>query len=446
MKSASQCCQGPSAGRTAGARTGNRNCHLERSKDARLSSSALTGQAVSPSGWTTTIGHMQESDVPFDGVALPMHKHRVRGAAVYQSTDDAANEVRHLRGYAEFVSFVEAKRERATDLASDLARLIAFLQASSTDIGGSLSLEASAATFLGNSIAQLRSDAHWQTSEGQPATVGNRYIQFEPSAIIVRLLAGDPGDGEQLATVIREWAGGGGPEEGSIAVHPQPVELADGRAAYVRPPIPETTFYDGEGKLIPYGDRWGISGPSDESYSAESHRERFAPLHAIADSLVDYLRREYDVIVSSDVAHAADLLTPRSDVERAIRLTPARTDAAPLTVVYTRYPGVMIHVGVLHDFAYPTCGCDACDETTDSQADRMERAVLSIAAGGYSEKYPAARPRWTAYVMTAIDGSGSESGHGDVGNIPDARLRAAEDRLGSIPDGWQAWSTDRRDG
>ena len=38
-----------------------------------------------------------------------------------------------------------------------------------------------------------------------------------------------------------------------------------------------------------------------------------------------------------------------------------------------------------------------------------------VFAGGYLEKYPAGNSRWIAYALTAGDGSGSESGQGDIG-------------------------------
>lgn len=65
---------------------------------------------------------------------------------------------------------------------------------------------------------------------------------------------------------------------------------------------------------------------------------------------------------------------------------PGSSAAAPLTFVVTGYPGVMGHAGALHDFVFPVCGCDACDETAETTADRMERLVLTVAGGGYSER------------------------------------------------------------
>ena len=127
------------------------------------------------------------------------------------------------------------------------------------------------------------------------------------------------------------------------------------------------------------------------------------------------------------------------DVLQAVKITPRDSRAAALTFVLTGYPGVMVHAGVLHDFPFPVCGCDACDETVETVADRLEMLVLSVAAGGYSERYPVGRNRWSEYVLAAFDGSGSESGRGEPAQTSGARLHDAEIRLREVVGGWSPW-------
>ena len=134
----------------------------------------------------------------------------------------------------------------------------------------------------------------------------------------------------------------------------------------------------------------------------DSHPERFAGLHVVARALIDHLATAYDVEVHEDPVHARDLLIEVRDVLHAVRVTPRRSGAAPLTFVLTGYPGVVVHAGVLHDFPFPVCGCDACDETAETTADRMERLVLSVAAGGYAERYPVGSRRWSEYALTRV--------------------------------------------
>ena len=105
----------------------------------------------------------------------------------------------------------------------------------------------------------------------------------------------------------------------------------------------------------------------------------------------------------------------------------------------TGYPGVVVHAGVLHDFPFPVCGCDACDETAETTADRMEMLVLTVAAGGYTERYPVGRKRWSEYALTAFDGSGSESGQGEPAPVAAARLHDAEIRLRDVDGAWSPW-------
>jgi hypothetical protein len=147
----------------------------------------------------------------------------------------------------------------------------------------------------------------------------------------------------------------------------------------------------------------------------------------------------YDVEVHEDPALAAELLMDAPDVLHAVKVTPRRSVAAPLTFVLTGYPSVIVHAGVLHDFPFPVCGCDACDETVETTADRMELLVLTVAAGGYSERYPMGRRRWSEYALTAFDGSGAESGKGEPGPAAIDRLHDPAIRLREVAGGWSPW-------
>jgi hypothetical protein len=57
--------------------------------------------------------------------------------------------------------------------------------------------------------------------------------------------------------------------------------------SYVRPAVAEQTYRDADGAVIEYGNRWGSEGLAADSYSVDSHPERFAPVHRIAHALVD---------------------------------------------------------------------------------------------------------------------------------------------------------------
>lgn len=203
---------------------------------------------------------------------------------------------------------------------------------------------------------------------------------------------------------------------------------------YVRPTIREPVLLDPDGRPVRYGGRWP-DGPPDAAYGVDSHPGRFAPLHDVADALVRHLAARHDVAVTDDLACADDLRHPVAGAVRAVRLVPRRETAAPLTVVWTGYPAVALHAGLLHDFPFPVCGCDACDEAWPAVADDLEWHVGAVVAGGYRER--AARSR-TGYDL-AGDGR-AVGGSGIVTDRADRRyVRAARKRLAAVAGGWAAW-------
>ena len=211
-------------------------------------------------------------------------------------------------------------------------------------------------------------------------------------------------------------------------------------SGYIRPSVVEQTYYDADGAVIDYGHRWGSEGPPPDSYSVDSHPERFTPLRHIADALIDYLGRTYQVEVSEELRFAQDLRYPRADALRAVRLVPAEADAAVLTFVFTVYPGIVLHAGLLHDFVYPICGCDACDETWQSAAAELESVVQIVASGGYREEVieSAHQARICCYLR-AEDGSRNSSSWVDASAEGGAELSAAAARLTELPGGWMPW-------
>lgn len=74
---------------------------------------------------------------------------------------------------------------------------------------------------------------------------------------------------------------------------------------YARPEIPVQVFRDAAGQIIEYGNRWGAGAPPEDSYSVDTHPERFAPLHTVAEALIAHLTAGYDTAVSEDLVHAA---------------------------------------------------------------------------------------------------------------------------------------------
>lgn len=238
---------------------------------------------------------------------------------------------------------------------------------------------------------------------------------------------------------------------------------------YERPRVAALEFRNDQGVVIDFGNRWSYDGdePPEESYSRETHLERFAPLHTVARALIDHLIARYDVSIEHGPGVAEAMLRSwePGEVVHAIRLTPNSATAAPLTIVLTGLPGVLVEAGVLHSFAYPSCGCDACDETWETAADDLEWHVLAVVGGHYREHVSVPRAlhihlepngdlvqdmgQTVEYELETGDRERAESGASRAEEVPAPVLRRAELRLRALaavaPDGrWRAWP--RRDG
>jgi hypothetical protein len=206
----------------------------------------------------------------------------------------------------------------------------------------------------------------------------------------------------------------------------------------LRPPLPNQVFYDDAGAIIEYGSRWSGLPPEDR-YSVVTHPQRFAPLHTVGDALIDYLLENYEVTVGEDVGFAGDVVLGRAEAVRAVRVLPQSDDAAALTFVFTAFPGLILHAGLLHDFPFPACGCDACDESLEREASQLEWRVLAVAEGGYSESYDEGASLPVGCAFVSRDGLPVDGGHTLSAGFPPERLRQAQAVLSRLPNGWQPW-------
>jgi hypothetical protein len=134
---------------------------------------------------------------------------------------------------------------------------------------------------------------------------------------------------------------------------------------------------------------------------------------------------------------AADLLHPVPGVVRAVRIRPNDPACAALTFVFTGYPGIVLHAGLLHDFQYPFCGCDACDSHWAPEADKLEQQVLAVVTGHYREAVERGFRPWVEYTFTYLDGR--SSGRSRARDIAPQRLNPAKPILRGLSGGWAAW-------
>ncbi len=194
----------------------------------------------------------------------------------------------------------------------------------------------------------------------------------------------------------------------------------------------------------------------------DDHPERFAPLHAVAAALIDYLVGHYDVEVDEGHHVMADVLHAPTAEEtvRAVRLTPRSDVCAPLVFMLTSYPALRVHAGAFFTEFYPSCGCNACDERWDDVADELEWQVFAIVGGGFGEEVSEPRrAKWSydrgrglvqgmgqtvSYRLRALDGGSQRSGQSRAEDVPPevlARARATLDSVAaaSAEGNWLPW-------
>jgi hypothetical protein len=219
---------------------------------------------------------------------------------------------------------------------------------------------------------------------------------------------------------------------------------------FVRPPVTSRVYRDDGGRVIHYGRRWGRDGPPHDAYSRTSHLDRYEPVHVVAQALIDYLARTYDAVVENGPSCIEVFLRPELELVpspiaflEAVTLSPQVLSCAPLTFGFTSFPGLSLRAGVLYDFHFPHCGCDACDVSIDYHLDKLEQSVFAVTRGNFTE-WISRRSTTVNYELKSADGAGSGRTrlHGLSKHRIKAekhRIKAAKDRLAKAPNGWTPW-------
>ena len=234
-------------------------------------------------------------------------------------------------------------------------------------------------------------------------------------------------------------------------------------ADYLRPCVAPLEFRDSDGTIIDYGHRWErAGGPPDDSYSVVEHPERFAPLHLVAEALIEHLTTHFTVRIEEGLPVIAGLQHAPSaaEIARAVRITPQGPGSAPMVFVLTTFPGVWLHAGALFSAVFPSCGCIACDEHWDTAADELEALVFTVLGGGFGEEISRPqRAKWSydrgrglvkgmgqtvSYRLRSPDGRSGSSGQRRAKDVPPELLSRAQTRLSEVaqlsPDGnWLPW-------
>ena len=110
--------------------------------------------------------------------------------------------------------------------------------------------------------------------------------------------------------------------------------------------------------------------------------------------------------------------------------------AAPIVVAFSGFPGLRVRFGRWHMVAFPTCGCDACDETAESEINRLSSLIDNVRAGRYRESLRITADRVASLRSEFWSVSERSAGQSQVDRASTRLLLAARDR--SSYD-WRPW-------
>ena len=126
--------------------------------------------------------------------------------------------------------------------------------------------------------------------------------------------------------------------------------------------------------------------PPDEAYGRVTNPERYRAVVDAAHELISSLVADFEVSVESGAA-ATDFPGWHGPEASTTWLIPAC--GMPIAVMYTDFPGVVLRVGTLNRYgpydAFPSCGCDACDESIPDLVEQMDELVAAVVDGSYRE-------------------------------------------------------------
>ena len=182
------------------------------------------------------------------------------------------------------------------------------------------------------------------------------------------------------------------------------------------------------------------NGPPPEAYSRVTNPERFRPLHTFMVELIGRLEAAFDVerlegYGLDDELEKGDLVRP------SVRLVPRDQSAAPILVSFTAFPGLRVRFGRWYIDAFPSCGCDACDETADGESARLTQMVDDVTGGRFREA------TWMPLVGDAWQESefrsprGRSSSRTSVDRLHATRLLAGSD---SLQFEWRPWPREKK--
>jgi hypothetical protein len=113
--------------------------------------------------------------------------------------------------------------------------------------------------------------------------------------------------------------------------------------------------------------------------------ERFAPLHEIAADLLDRLEQEFEVERAEGYGLDPEVEGKLTALARPTVVLTPQGAGAPLAVSFSTFPGIHVRVGRWYTRPFPACGCDACEETAETEAEYLKWLTESAVEGRFRE-------------------------------------------------------------
>jgi hypothetical protein len=184
------------------------------------------------------------------------------------------------------------------------------------------------------------------------------------------------------------------------------------------------------------GHRWGAEGPPPEAYSRVTNPGRFSSLHDAAAQFLDRLELEFDTERAEGYGLDPGLEEGFQLARPSVALAPRDAGAAPMVVAFSAFPGLHVRFGRWYTVAFPTCGCDACDETAESELQRLSSLIDNVTAGRYRESLRISADGVASSRSEFWSVSERSAGQSQVDRVSTRPLLAATDR--SSYD-WRPW-------
>lgn len=198
-----------------------------------------------------------------------------------------------------------------------------------------------------------------------------------------------------------------------------------------------------------YAESQNAESPEDPAYGRVTNPERFRPLHAAMLEIVERLENDFDVERSEGYGLDAELQRGLEPARPHMRLNPGNPDAAPIAVVFSTFPGLNVRFGRWFTEPFPSCGCDACDESAEGEIERLNEMVDDVVAGRFREaiRRPLISFRGTGWRETKLwSPEGKRTSRSRVDGV---RAREMTDGRRRLDLNWKPWRrrrTTRKEG